>query len=222
MINEIIKKEAYKKTLLDSPLFCGMNDKELCNAVNFYDGTIKSFKKGEFVQTLLSPFERFGLMLSGTVQVYCDDIDGNNMIMATVERGDTFGESLCFLSAESHVYIQAISDAEILLLSTKGLRASDCDISLATRFTEMLAKRTLAMNDRIQILSKISIRQKILTLLSQYHSKTGAMEFALPFDRNDMAKYLGIDRSALSRELSKMKAEGLVDFKKNVFTIKKL
>ena len=220
MLKEYI--ENHKKTLLSCPLFKGMSDEELLSAIAFFNGTAKKFKKGEFVQTLLSPFDRFGLMLSGTVQVYCDDIDGNNMIMATVERGDTFGESLCFINAESHVYIQAITDAEILMLSTKGLRSADCDIALANRFTEMLANRTLAMNDRIQILSKISTRQKILTLLSQYRAKTGDNSFNLPFDRSNMAKYLGVDRASLSRELSKMRLEGLIDFEKNSFIIKKI
>lgn len=222
MINDYIRNEKNKKLLLSCPLFHGMTDDGLLNALAFFDGTIKHFKKGEYVQTLLSPVERFGLMLSGTVQVYCDDIDGHNMIMATVERGETFAESLCFTGIESYVYIRAVTDAEILMLSTKKLRSAECDISLATRFTEMLARRALAMNDRIQVLSKISIRQKIVTLLSQYRIKFGKDNFILPFDRTNMAKYLGIDRASLSRELSKMKSEGLIDFDKNKFIIKKI
>ncbi len=222
MLKDYIKNEKFKKILINCPLFRGMTDSDLLNALDFFDGTVKSYKKGEYVQTLLSPVERFGLMLSGTVQVYCDDIDGNSVIMATVESGDTFAESLCFTGIESYVYIQAVTDAEILMLSTKKLRTTDCDIALATRFTEMLARRALAMNDRIQVLSKISIRQKILTLLGQYRTKLGTDELSLPFDRTDMAKYLGIDRASLSRELSKMKAEGLIDFSKNKFLIKKI
>ena len=76
------------------------------------------------------------------------------------------------------------------------------------------------MNDRIQILSKITLREKILTLLNQYRHKFDSNTFDLPFDRADMAIYLGADRSALSRELSKLKQDGIIDFKKNHFIIR--
>ncbi len=214
--------EVYKNVLLQCPLFSGMNDNELSDAIEFFDGIKRTFKKGDYIQTVLSPVERFGLVLSGTVQVYFDDIDGNDMIMATVGVGETFAESLCFIKAESHVYIRALSDCELLLLSTKRLHSAQRDTSLAVRFTEMLARRTLAMNDRIQVLSKITIRQKIIALLSQYRSKFGRSEFTLPFNRENMAKYLGIDRASLSRELSKMKHEGLIDYRKDTFMIKKI
>jgi CRP-like cAMP-binding protein len=93
------------------------------------------------------------------------------------------------------------------------------DAALAGRFTAMLAARTLTMNDRIQILSNITIRGKLVTLFSQLAARAGAQEFAVPFDRGDMAAYLGVNRSALSRELSKMRDEGIIDFHKNEFKI---
>mgnify|MGYP002736651878 FL=1 len=82
----------------------------------------------------------------------------------------------------------------------------------------MLTLKTLSMNDRIQILSKPTIRQKLMTLFSQYAAREGHM-FNLPFDRSDMAVYLGVNRSALSRELSLMKKEGIIDFYKNSFSL---
>ena len=83
----------------------------------------------------------------------------------------------------------------------------------------MLAARALAMNDRIQILSQLTIRAKINALLSQHAAAAGSDSFILPFDREDMAFYLGTDRSALSRELGKMRREGLIDFHGNAFKL---
>ena len=220
MTNEYLKRN--EQIILSCPLFSGMNDKELHYALDFFDAIPKAYKKGDFLQSVLSPFERFGLVISGSIQVCCDDIDGYPMIMANVSEGDTFGESLCFLSSESPVYIRATSDAEILMMSTKKLHSSDrSSHHLVMRFTKMLAARALSMNDRIQILSKITLREKILTLLTQYRQKTASNDILLPFDRADMAIYLGTNRTALSRELTNLKKEGIIDYQKNHFIIKK-
>lgn len=213
------------KTIKKCILFEGLPDDELSLALDFFSAEKKEYKKGDFIQTVLRPFERFGLVLSGEVRVYMDDIDGDNMIMANVSAGDTFGESLCLLSSESPVYVEAVTDASVLLMSTFALRSpghcSERWQSYMLRFTSMLAKRTLAMNDRIQVLSNISLREKIITFLSQYRARTASFEFSIPFDRASMAVYLGTDRASLSRELSKMKSDGIIDYKKNHFIVKK-
>ena len=151
-----------------------------------------------------------------------DDIDGNRMIMANVTAGGTFGESLCFLhTAESPVYIVATEEAKVLWLRPDELfTAGDDELSakLRNRFTAMIAERALSMNTRIQILSKLSIREKLIALFSSY-SSAGADSFEVPFNREDMAAYIGADRSAMSRELSKMKAEGIIDYHKEMFRI---
>jgi len=85
----------------------------------------------------------------------------------------------------------------------------------------MLAHKTLSMNDRIQILTKPNIRQKIITFLSQYSNRIGGKTFSIPFDRETLALYLGVNRSALSRELSAMQNDGIIEFYKNTFKILK-
>ena len=224
MLDECLKNDKIKKVILGSPLFCGLDENELRAALAFFDARPGQYKKGEFLQSVLAPFERFGLVIDGSVQVCCDDIDGHPMIMANVSSGDIFGESLCFTKAESPVYIRAASDSLVLTMTTSNIHAADLSDGeskkFTLRFTSILAKKALSMNDRIQILSKITLREKILTLLNQYRHRFDSNEFLLPFDRADMAIYLGADRSALSRELSKLKRSGIIDFKKNHFIIK--
>ena len=225
LVNTAINNPSYIKNIKKCPLFDGMSLEELEAALDFFGGEIRCYRKGDFIQTVLAPFSRFGLVLSGEAMVYMDDIDGDNMIMANVSAGDTFGESLCLLGSESPVYVQAMTDVTLLALSTAGLYSSDGDHekrhAYLLRFSSMLAKRALAMNDRIQVLSNITLREKIITFLSQYRSKLSSYEFSIPFDRASMAVYLGTDRASLSRELSKMKSDGIIDYKKNQFIIKK-
>ena len=223
-MDKILSNKSKYKIIKGCPLFNGLDDNELSNALDFFCAIVKEYKKGEFIQTILSPFERFGLVLAGEVRVYMDDIDGDNMIMANVSTGDTFGESLCLLNAESPVYIQAVTDAEILLMSTSKLLSTLEDEKRRNeyliRFSSMLARRTLAMNDRIQVLSNITLREKIITFLSQCRVRFSSLDFYIPFDRSSMAVYLGTDRASLSRELSKMKQDGIIDYNKNHFIIK--
>lgn len=223
-MTEYLKNAKNKGIISSCVLFKELDEAELIEALDFFDAAPKNYKKGEFLQSVLAPFERFGLVLSGSIQVCCDDIDGYPMIMATVGEGDVFGESLCFTRAESPVYIRAAAESEVLTMTTNKIYFPDSagalGKELTLRFISILAQKALSMNDRIQILSKITLKEKILTLLNQYRIKFDSNEFSLPFDRSDMAIYLGTDRSALSRELSKLKHLGIIDFHKNKFIIK--
>lgn len=202
------------------PLFEGLSDDEIAEALRFYGALEKSYAKGEALIRPGDRVTRFGLVLSGTVQVMMDDLDGLRMIMATVSPGETFGESLCYRAvAESPVYAAASENAVVLWLSADGFRddtGGHC--AHCRRFIQMLTMKTLSMNDRIQVLSKPTLREKLLALFSQYSAREGRT-FRLPFDRSDMAAYLGVNRSALSRELSRMKEEGIIDFYKSSFSI---
>lgn len=211
-----------KDILLKTPLFGGLDPKTLDDALRFYQVYQNSYLRGEVVHSVLSTMTHFGLVLKGTVQVYMDDIDGEQMIMANVSQGGIFGDSLCFLEKVSPVYIVAMTDCDILWLSTRNLktpgRKTDFETDMSNRFTAMLASRALTMNDRIQILSKNSLRKKIITFFSQYMTQDSDV-VTVPFDRESMATYLGVNRSALSRELSAMAEEGILSYRKNTFEI---
>jgi CRP-like cAMP-binding protein len=207
-------------------LFSGLNEPDLQYALHFFESSRGFYSKGDTMNRVGDPLPSFGLLLAGSAQVNMDDMDGGHMIMATVAPGDTFGESLNFLGMDAPVYITAMTDVAVLWMKTTRMKDGSApkdsrDIQLSNRFTAMLAERTLAMNNRIQILSKITLRAKLVTLFSQCMQQTNNEYLSLPFDRHNMAVYLGADRSALSRELSKMRQEGIIDFHKNQVHIKK-
>jgi len=212
--------------LLDScPLYQGLSPQDKAYALSYFDAKAKQYEKGEFLHQVSFPLQRFGLVMSGTVQVYMDDIDGHHIIMNHVEPGDLFGEAYAFLGTDAPIYICAVTEAEILWMSTERIKAplfpaGPLDQELANRYVSCLANRTLTMNQRVQILSRNTLRMKLITFLSQYAAEKGDT-FTIPFDRASMATYLGADRSALSRELSRMQAEGILTYHRNRFQILK-
>ncbi len=213
-------------SLQSSILFSDMRPEELSYALTFFHANRRGYEKGEILNPVGEQLPFFGLVLSGYVQVQTDDIEGNPMIMATVSPGETFGESLHYLRRETNVYIVAMTDVVILTMRVEEMYPSSVqsgrserDAALIHRFLLLLTNRTLEMNNRIQVLSKLSIREKLFTLFSMYQKPNGVRTIRLPFDRNGLAVYLGVNRSALSRELSRMQQEGLIIFDKNEFTI---
>ena len=170
-----------------------------------------------------TPMERFGLVLTGMVQVCVDDIEGNRMIMAEVLPGVSFGESLCFLrKKDSPVYAFAAEDSRILWLSADALLAEPengaCS-DLQRRFTAALAAKNLSMNNRIQVLSKLSLREKLTAWFTELAAAQGSDTVRLPMNREDTAAWIGANRSALSRELARMKKEGLIDYHRETVKI---
>ncbi|MBO4704993.1 MAG: Crp/Fnr family transcriptional regulator [Spirochaetaceae bacterium] len=222
-MTEIVVK--YGDILRKNMLFEGLSDEELESALTKLDGSVSKYKKGDFLHSSGTPLKKFGFLLSGIIQVCMDDINGNRMIMANVAEGESFGESLSFLKvSESPVYIQAAESSEILWLSPAPLSSSSTDAfhsELKKRFTSLLANRTLAMNSRIQILSKLTLREKLLTYFSEISGKEKSRTFTVPFNRDDMAAFIGTNRSALSRELSRMKDDGILDYYKSTFRLLK-
>ena len=215
---------ARREILLSCPLFSGLREAALDRAITLLSGMTRSYSRGEQLCRTDEPFTRFGLVLSGSVEVYTNDHEGNQIMMVGVEAGETFGESLCFLGRSApHLYILTATGAEVLWLSPAPFRAAplwdDFTANLFSRFTAMLATRTLEMNERIQILSKRTLREKLLTFFAACARRNGGKTFSIPFDRAALAVYLGVNRTALSRELSAMQREGLISFYRNSFKL---
>ena len=203
-------------------LFKGLDMDETLRALSLLGASAADYPRNAFLHRAGEPLSRFGLVLSGLVQVLTDDINGNRMIMANVTTGGTFGESLCYLKVrEPEIYIVAQKPSRVLWLSAGPFRQeaeTAFVLEMKDRFISMLAERALSMNTRIQILSRLTIRDKLNALFTAFADRDGRT-VTLPFDRADMAAYLGADRSALSRELSRMKAEGLIDYHRNRITL---
>lgn len=213
------------KRIKECRLFSGLSDGELQQSLKLLEASVAEYGRGTFIHRADERLTFFGLVLSGSVQVYTDDINGDLMMMANVTAGETFGESLCYLNIErTQVFISTQEGAKVLRLRTDAFLGHNAESNrleglLYRNFVSMLAERTLSMNERIQVLSKKTLREKLMTFFSQCEKKYHARSFTLPFDRAGLAIYLGSDRAALSRELSAMRRDGIIDFSKNYFRI---
>lgn len=210
------------RTIKNCKLFSGLQEEDIKNALSFFHSVNESFAKNTIIKKPNDILSAFGLVLSGAVTVFMDDFDGNRLVMSRAVPGETFGESLCFLQKRSQVYIMATEQTEILWLHCDPLfnnSESDFALNMRNRFIALLASRALDMNDRIQILSKYTIREKLITYFSQCSARAAADTFIIPLDRASLAAYLGTERSALSRELHKMKNENIITIEKNKITL---
>ena len=214
--------ERYRAVLAENRLFKGLTEEQTDSALQILKAEFREYRKGEFLHHAGQPMSRFSLVLYGAVRVCTDDIEGNRMIMADVPPGVTFGESLCFLKIpEPMVYACAAEDTGVLWLSPEACFSdrADAELELQKRFTALLAERALAMNDRIQILSKLTLRKKLIAFFTNASRKAGSRTFSVSMNRDDMADYVGTNRSALSRELAEMKREGILDYYRNSFQL---
>lgn len=208
-----------------NPLLKDLSQEELALALRFFDAREIAYPRGAVIKSALDPITRFGLVLSGSVQVSMDDANGRQMVLNCVREGQTFGEALCYLKKEAPLTFLALTDVTLLWLRCDQLHCPQSDFpaalreKLISRFTAMLAQRTLHMNDRIQILSRGGIREKLRAFFAECARDAACRTFTVPFDREGMASYLAVDRSALSRELSRMQKEGEITFRKNEFTL---
>ncbi len=214
-----------KQSVYNSKLFMNLSEGDCNIALSLLSAQQMKFSKNNVLVSAGDSLSRFGLVVSGTVQVSFTDIDGHEVLVANVTEGDTFGEALCWLRVnEIPVTVTAFTDTEVMWLSPDILRENNSDsvaCILKNNYLSLLASKTLSMNDRIQVLSKPTLRQKLITFFSQCANNSGTKTFIVPFDRETMALYLGVNRSALSRELSEMEKEGIIEFYKNSFKILK-
>lgn len=220
-----ILSETQKKIALSHSLFRGLSEEDFAFSLAFLHARPALYRKGDFLHRMGEQLHAFGLLLSGNVGVYTDDMDGKCMMMANVCPGESFGESLCYLRIkQAPIYILAAEDSAVLWLDAGGLSSlSPGDdmraFSLAARFSAALAMRTLDMNDRIQILSQATVKERVVAFLSRARRRYGSDTFSVPFDRASLAVYLAVNRSALSRTLSEMKKAGEIDFYRNTFRL---
>ena len=196
-------------------LFRGMSEKEISDALEGLRAVTKKYKKGATILHAGSVTKRMGLVLEGSVTIENNDVWGNRTIFSHVGKNQFFAETYGLLANEPMlVDVVANEDCNILFLSIG---------SLGRGFPDQESWTAKIMSNLLIIST-----QKNLTLSGRiFHTapktisiQKGMTEFDIPFDRQQMADYLNLDRTALSKELRKMKDDGLIDFHKNHFHLK--
>lgn len=213
------------KILEQVTLFAGINSVELSNLLNCLEGKIKRYTKNQSIILVGEEITSLGIVLEGSVQVVREDIMGNRMIVAGLSEGEIFGETFaCAGVKESPVSVFTCESTKILWMPIKRIVSScssACDFHtrLITNLLQLFARKNLYLNNKMELLSKRNIRDKIMAYLSSQVEQNNSSSFDIPLNRNELADYLCIDRSAMSRELSKLRDQGIIKYKKNNFKI---
>jgi CRP-like cAMP-binding protein len=164
-----------------------------------------------------------GLVLSGGVQVIKEDKDGRISILTALDAPGIFGEVFaCAGIEQSPVTVMAKENSEILMLGYKRIITScSCACPFHTKLIEnmlgLLARKNLMLNRKNEILSKRTTREKLLAFFDAQRGM--AKKFTIPYNREELAHYLCVDRSAMSNELCKMRDDGLIKFQRSSFEI---
>lgn len=208
-----------------SKLFSGIDEKELGAMISCLSAERKKYKKGEYILRCGDSSGSIGLVTAGSVDVIKEDYWGNRNIVAAIGPGETFAESYaCAGNVPLGVSVQAAQGSEILLMNIQKILttcSSACTfhVRLIRNLVSLLASKNLMMNEKLNYLSQRSTREKLLAYLSAESMRQHASSFSIPFDRQQLADYLSVDRSAMSNELSKMRKEGILQYDKNHFLL---
>lgn len=211
-----------KQVLGGIMLFRGMNEDEIDDALQLLAANERSFPKGTEILHAGTATAYMGVVLEGSVTVESNDMWGNRTILSHVGKGQFFAETYALLSNEPMlVDVTANEDCRILFLRTQNLLGADVKWAgkLLTNLLLISAHKNLHLSGRSFHISSKSIRGRVMSYLNTVSIQTGKREFDIPFDRQQLADYLNVERTALSKELGKMQKDGYFTFHKNHFVI---
>ena len=208
-----------------SALFRGMDDAEVAAALEGLAAKEALYDKDETILSAGTVSEQMGLVLAGSVTVESNDVWGTRTILSYVERGETFAETYALLENEPMlVDVVANERCRVLFLRIGGLSALQDDIApwrlkLICNLLRISSQKNLHLSGRSFHTAPKSIRGRVMSYLNSVSLQKRGTVFDIPFDRQQLADYLNVERSALSRELGNMCSDGLIRVRKNHFEI---
>ena len=218
-----MKKDTFERAK-SSPLFVNMPHSEFEKTMNCLQVKKVSYRKKDIVWLAGESTNHFGLLISGSVSVFKDSADGNAVIIGEVVAPDFLGEIGVMSGLEHYpVSVQAGEGCEVIFLdSNKSRSVCESNCLFHKRMIEAMlltiANKAVMLDQKVEIYAKRTIRERLLSFLDIQRRKHGN-KFTSPYNRDDLARYLSVNRSALSKELSKMRDEGLIRYSRNEFEI---
>lgn len=211
--------------LRETDLFKGIQENEMDLIFKCMSGYQKSYKKGEYIFLEQEEIRNVGVIFSGAVHMIKEDIWGNTTILTRIEKGQLIGETFaCGSDIVSNVTFRAAANTEIVFLPFERIMRT-CNMAcgfhhrMVENMVTVIADKNRALMEELQIISKKTLREKILAYLSMESQRQNKRYLEIPLGRIELAEYLCTDRSSLTRELNKMRDDGIIDFEKNIFRL---
>ena len=203
--------------MTSSPLFRDISPADLASLLDCLDARERAYEKGTWLLRRGERTDRLGLVLSGTVHILREDFWGSRSIVGLAGPGEIFAESYALAGEPLEVSVLAASDARVLFLRVETA-LTGCG-QLTRNLTALLAEKNLTLTRKMRHMARRTTREKLLSYLSAQALRSGGPEFDIPMDRQQLADYLAVDRSAMSAALGKLRDEGVLEFRKNHFRL---
>lgn len=216
----------YISILKNTQMFAGVGEDEIDAMLSCLDARLKTYKKGEYVLRQGEHLSDIIVLAAGSLHIQKDDYWGNRSILGHITVGETFGEA--YIAPESGAILNdvlAVEDSSVIFFNVRRILTT---CSSACRFHAMvvqnmffaISEKNRKLVQKLGHMSKRSTREKLMSYLSEEAKKQKSSSFAIPFNRQQLADFLSVDRSAMSNELCKLRDEGLIEFEKNMFRLK--
>ncbi|WP_329381892.1 Crp/Fnr family transcriptional regulator [Anaerofustis butyriciformans] len=220
--------DKYFDILLKCPLFKGVEKNQLKSMIKCLKGKIITVKKNENIFFEGELTQNFGIVLIGKIKIIRDDYYGNRSVLTILKESEMFAEVFAFAGLNTFpVSAVADKDSEIMLLNTDKVMTM-CSASchyhnlVIKNLLKEMAQKTLSLNKKIRYMSEKTTKNKLMLYLLDQAKQNNSCEFTIPFDRQALADYLGVERSAMSAEIGKLKKLGIIDTKGSWFNVKKI
>ncbi len=214
-----------RSQLREAGIFVGMTEEELSSALLAFRGEEKQVQKGQALFRAGDLTEKLGLVLAGSVTIESNDAWGNRTILSHVGEGQLFAETYALLGdAPLLVDVVANEESRILFLRVGSLweltgQAKPWAVKFAANLLSISALKNLQLAQRSFHTAPKTVRGRVMAYLNAVSLQKQQTEFDIPFDRQQLADYLNVERTALSKELGRMQAEGLIETRKSHFRI---
>ena len=219
----------YRKELIDKitdvPLFREITPQNLEAMLDCLGATARTYSRSEYISLIDDAIQNVGVVVTGQVKMIKEDVWGNSSVLTAIEPGGVFGETFtCGSSDVAAVSFMASKDSEIIFLPFEKVMHT-CTMTcrfhhrLIENMVAQIADKNMQLMNKMDIVIKKTLREKIMTYLSNEAEAQQSTYFTVPLGRVELADYLLVDRSALTRELNNMRDDGLIDFDRNTFRI---
>ena len=208
-----------------TPLFLGAQPKEVAAMLSCLGAERRRYAKGDRIYRTGDVVTALGIVLSGGVLIENNDFWGNTTVLDRVEPGQIFAETYACTPGEPlMVDVVAAGPSEILFLNVNRVlqvcpNACAFHARLVRNLLTEMARKNLLLSRKLRLITPHTIRERLLTYLSGEAVRRGTRSFVIPFDRQQLADYLAVERSALSAELSRMRRDGLIECERSRFTL---
>lgn len=220
--------EKYSEIIRMCQIFDGITLEETTSMLSCLESKKEYFEKGSYILHMGESLDSVGLILFGKGMIVQEDFWGNRNILSEILPGQIFGEAFaCSSKNVLNVNVAAEENSLILWLNVGRIlktctAACEHHSKMIRNLLSALAQKNLLLNEKLTHLGQRKTREKLMSYLSAQAQKSGRQEFEIPFNRQQLADYLSVERSAMSMELSRLKSDGVIDFEKNKFKLLKI